>query len=503
MTGTDNGGAGRLLDSIREALAGCPDPGTRPRISVDRWNGFSAEERSAYYDVGIAAIRRLTGYREVADQLRALGQLGYEPAVPVLTGLRNDFPVEPVRIAAAHALFSIGTGDARDALRAGIDDCEDFDRFMALKVMFTDEGTSWDNVGWLFSGDRLSTASGVTVAGDALRFLSPASFSAGGDDRWHLDELRDLLSRDRRWLDLCVSLRDHADLGPAAREALEFADPAVTGTALDAAATARAARPQTPAPRLAAGTLVERYQHGDHHGVWRELGAVDPLDSAWRAEAEQVADLTMRRVRRNAERLIAALAARGWPVTAEKALPGPADDIEDRLQRLERLTGTAVPPALSAFWRVVGPIDLVPREQWDIPFPAGVPEELSVADPLEVLGLSEAWFDVEEWQENLARLHPEIAGPLEVSISADYLHKANISGGGPYCVWLPYAGADPLVRQEEHALSFTDYLRLAFASKGFTRASEVQERLNRSPAPGQPANVSTWLASVEYEQLDF
>lgn len=504
---TGNGGAdeidgGRLLDSIRDALAGCPDLGARPRISIDQWTGLSAEKKRAYYDVGIAAIRRLTGYREVADQLRALGQLGYEPAVPVLTGLRNDFPVEPVRIAAAHALFSIGTSEARDALRAGIDDCDHFDRFMAVKVMFTDEGTSWDNAGWIFHGDRLSTASGLAAAGDALRFLSPAGFSAEGD-RWHLDELRDLLSRDQRWLDLCVSLRDHAGLGLAARQALEYADPAVTGPALDAAAAARAARPRPPAPSLVAGALAERYQRGDYRGVWQELSAVDFLDSAWRAEAEQVAGLTMRRVRRNAERLVAALIARGWPVTAEKALPGPAADTEERLQQLERLTGTAVPPVLSAFWRVVGPIDLVPRERWDAPFPAGIPEALAVADPLEVIDLSEAWFGVEEWQENLTRLHPEIAGPLEVIISADYLHKANISGGGPYSVWLPCAGADPLVRGEEHALSFTDYLRLAFASKGFVRACEEQERLSRNPARDQSANVGGWLASVEYEQLDF
>jgi hypothetical protein len=208
-------------------------------------------------------------------------------------------------------------------------------------------------------------------------------------------------------------------------------------------------------------------------------------------------------VRGNAERLVAALIARGWPVTAEQALPGPAPGIEDRLRRLEHLTGTAVPPALSAFWRVVGPVDLVPRDYWEAPFPDGVPEELAVADPLEVIDLSEAWFGVEEWQKERDRLHPEIAGPLEVIISADYLHKANISGGSPYSAWLPCTGADPLVREEEHALSFTGYLRLAFAGKGFVRAREEQERLNRSPARDQSADIGSWLAGVEYEQLDF
>lgn len=59
----------------------------------------------------------------------------------MLTGLREECLVEPIRIAAAHALFSIGTSQARAALRAGIDGCEHFDRFMAVKTMFTDGGT--------------------------------------------------------------------------------------------------------------------------------------------------------------------------------------------------------------------------------------------------------------------------------------------------------------------------------------------------------------------------
>jgi hypothetical protein len=205
----------------------------------------------------------------------------------------------------------------------------------------------------------------------------------------------------------------------SARQALKYADPAVTGPALDAAAAARAAQGRPRAPRLAAGSLIQRYQRGDCRGVWQDLGAVDPLDARWRAEAEQVAVMTMQWVRRTAEQLVTALIARGWPVTAEKALPGPAPDIEERLQQLEHLTGTAVPPALAAFWRVVGRMDLVPRELWDVSFPDGVPEGLAAADPLEVIDLSEAWFGVKEWQERSARLHPEIIGPLRVIISAD------------------------------------------------------------------------------------
>jgi hypothetical protein len=499
---TDEADGARLLASAVEALASWPDLSMHARVSVDQWNGFSVDEKQAYQDIGIAAIRRVPDYRTVADQLRALGRLGYEPAVATLAGLWERCPVEPVRIAAGHALFSIGTSEARALLRDGVHDHDHIARFMALKTMLTDEGVHWDNVGWLFSDDRLATASGQAAAAEALNFLSPSSFSRSGAN-WRIDEVRDLLSRDRRWLDLCVGLRDHASLGRQAREALQYADPAVTSPALDAAAAAKAAQPRPRAPRLAAGSLVERYQQGDHQGVWQELGAVDQLDGTWRAEAEHVAVLTMQRVRRNAERLVTALIARGWPVTVEKALPGPASDVDERLGRLEQITAAPVPPALAAYWRVVGRVDLVPRELWDAPFPVGVPEVLAAADPLEILDPTEAWFSVEEWQDRSAGLHPEIAGPLQLDISADYLHKANISGGAPYSVWLPCTGADPLVREEEHHLSFTDYLRRAFASKGFLRTDRQEYWLNHGASRDQLAAATDWLAGVECKQVDF
>lgn len=284
---------------------------------------------------------------------------------------------------------------------------------------------------------------------------------------------------------------------------LRYADPAVTGPALDAARAVRAAQPRPVAPQLRAGELVARYENGDHCGVWRDLGAVGRLDGPWRAETERMAVLTMERVRRNALNLTAALIARGWPVSLEKALPGPAPDVEVRLRQLEQATGSAAPPTLAAYWRIVGTIDLVPRGTWDALFPPDVPEQLTVADPLEVIDLTAAWFSVEEWQEQSAELHPEIVGPLKMMIAADYLHKANISGGAPYSVWLPYAGADPIIRYEEHHLTFTDYLRRAFTGNGFLRLDRREEWLARGVTRDSLAELDSWLESVEYEHTDF
>jgi hypothetical protein len=501
-TGPDEHGGEQVLQSLQAALAAWPDLGTTERLSIEQWSNLTADEAKAYQDVGITAVRSVTDWRAVAEQVRTLGQLRYEPAVPTLIGLWEHCPIHPVVMPAGHALFAIGTIEARDVLRKGLHDNDHLGRFLALKVMFSDEGTAWDNVSPLFADECLAARSGQIAAVEALALLSPHMFSASGP-QWHSDELRDLVSQDRRWLDLCIGLLHHEILGDQAREVLKHADPAVTGPALDAARAVRTARPLPAARPLRAGDLVARYEAGDHRGVWSELGAVSHLDGPWRAEAEQVAALTMERVRRNAESLAAALIARGWPVTMKQALPGPARDVESRLTRLEQATGSAAPPALAAYWRIVGTIDLVPRDTWNAPFPPGAPERLTVADPLEICDLSDSWFSVEEWQDEAEELHPELAGPLELAFAADYLHKANISGGAPYSVWLPHAGADPLVRDEEHHVSFTDYLRCAFAGKGFLRLHEEDEWLANGVTPDQLAELNGWLASVEYEHTDF
>ena len=76
------------------------------------------------------------------------------------------------------------------------------------------------------------------------------------------------------------------------------------------------------------------------------------------------------------------------------------------------------------------------------------------------------WFSVEQWQERSAKLHPEIAGPLEVVIAADYLRRA-------------------------------------FAGKGFLRLDRQNEWVARGLTRDRLAELTGWLASVEYEYVDF
>jgi hypothetical protein len=51
--------------------------------------------------------------------------------------------------------------------------------------------------------------------------------------------------------------------------------------------------------------------------------------------------------------------------------------------------------------------------------------------------------------------------------------------------------------------SFTESLRLAFEGKGFLLVGQQQERVNYGVDRDQHTGASDWLASVEYEQVDF
>lgn len=92
------------MDSVRGALLGCPDLGSRLYGKAGHWNGLGAAEKRVFWDVGVTGLRRFAGCRVVAGQLRALGQLRYDPAVDMLVGLREECPVVPIQVAAAYVL---------------------------------------------------------------------------------------------------------------------------------------------------------------------------------------------------------------------------------------------------------------------------------------------------------------------------------------------------------------------------------------------------------------
>lgn len=406
--------------------------------------------------------------------------------VPALIELWQHSPDHWAMVKAGHALKDIGTPEARAALRARIDDDEYICAYLGVRSLITNEGSAWDNMSWLFSEERLATV-GLGAAWQALAQL----FCDSGDG-----PESDLVSTDRRWLDLCVSLRDHPELAPVAREALRLADPAVTRPALDAAAEARKEQARR-APALVRGSLLGRYRRGEHLEVWDELAAVVPLSDAWRDEANQVAAVTMERVRDNAERLALALEDRGWPVPA-LSVADPDPDTEQHLEELERRLGLPVPPALAAFWRMTGNLSFVPDSDDGrslVVLPDGIPGGLLYLDPLEAHGGGDLGYELENWLDEQEGAHPE-AALLEFDICRDWPLKLGYSGS-TYSVSLPFAGADPVV-PDGRGLRFTDYLRRGFANKGF-----LADYTTLTCDDEEKATVADWLANVGFVPVEF
>jgi hypothetical protein len=276
-------------------------------------------------------------------------------------------------------------------------------------------------------------------------------------------------------MDLCIRLRHNGHLGQLARDVLRYADPAQVRQAL---ANAR----QRESPRVitwrsaAPGDLVARYRRGEHEAVWRELRAHEAISGALREEALALASETMQRVARSVDVIAQRLAARGWKALSGALRAAPRAEDVQVLASVESVTGAPLPPSLRGFWEVVGGIDFI----WDYNDNDEAPDfgvglALAQMDPLSIEPAMAAPHFFEEWQEGRSSIDADLDEPCTLHLAPDWLHKANLSGGEPYGIELPFLGADPVLVGEEHALPFVDYLRLALRWGGFPRLERHAE----------------------------
>jgi hypothetical protein len=201
---------------------------------------------------------------------------------------------------------------------------------------------------------------------------------------------------------------------------------------------------------------LERYQNGEYEQVWKELQVLEAnvRQQPYLSQAQAVATETMRRVRRNCERIISRLQRLGYvfgtfPDGTRRSyraapLTPPSDRMRADREELESEAGS-LPLSLTTFWQEVGAVDLVGMHpSW----PDGL-------DPLVV--------DPPEGP--LSDLFDEGEG-IFVALAPDDLHKDNVSGGDPYGLQLPNPSADFLFMYERHDLLFVPYLRLAILHWG-------------------------------------
>jgi hypothetical protein len=209
---------------------------------------------------------------------------------------------------------------------------------------------------------------------------------------------------------------------------------------------------------------LERYRNGEYEQVWNDLQALGPTvrHEPHYSQGCEVASETMRRVRRNCERLVSRLRALGYvfgtfpdgsrrSYSVEPLLP-PSDAMRTDCAELVEQAGP-LPLSLLAFWQEVGAVDLVGMHP---AWPEGL--DPLVVDPPE--GAISFLFDEEE-DEGEAGGSMRFAG-----LAPDDLHKDNVSGGDPYGVRLPDPSADFMFLYERHGLLFVPYLRLAILHWG-------------------------------------
>jgi hypothetical protein len=462
-----------LLDTLKKSVLFSEDFPRRNRYSHAERARLGEEEHARSREPGLIAIRRVKNAWDLADDINQLGKAKCAAAVPLLTELWADCALQPVRNAAGHALRAIGTPDARQALLDLIEDSDHLSVYLAVAAVFDeDAATAFKRFSHYFEPDRVAQPGGTVIPDAVLATFAPSSFAAGRKGgltpQWTDSCAPSWLRKDQRWLKLCIALRHDKQLGHTARTVLRYADPDLVRPALQEAQTREGPRIVRPVTR-AVGDLPARYLRGEHVAVWNELRSHEALGGELLEEARAVAKETMMRVSRNADRLGARLAASGWRPLYSELRTRPRTEDREVIRRIEQFAGASLPVSLRAFWEIVGGINFVwDYESGDAPN-LGVDLPMDEMDPLCVDALGVVTHLFEEWEEQRAGVDPELADPLNLDLAPDYLHKANISGGGPYGIELPFLGADPIFANEAHELPFVDYLRLCFRWAGFPR----------------------------------
>lgn len=462
-----------MLRELQEAISFEPRlPKTAERKAEER-TSRSKRARPTSPEERAEIEADATFYGPLGKMIRKLGDARYEPAIPLLARIWREHTPRRLRIEAGHALFAMKTDEARRALESMIEDDDHLSCFLGVRAVFErDPDRAYDYFERRFFSDGAGPAA---VAWQALDMFVPSteSYVEGKRvPRWTEARAPAWLKQDPRWLDLCARLRRHETFGDIARSVLRHAEPD------DAAAALRRVRLVEPAKSIErrskrVGNLLDRYKAGEFEAVWRDIRALGDIDGDLRAEVLAVAEEAMRRVARNADVLSERLHAAGWrPLFGQLRSPPSSGDVK-MFEKVEAISGGPLPPTLRAFWTVVGGIDWVWNYDCGEPLPdlcADTP--MDEMDPLCVHAASDIGYLLEEWEAQRDQPDPDLVDPFRLELAPDHWHKANISGGAPYSIILPFFGADPEFAYERHNLPFLDYLRLSFRWAGFPGLDE-------------------------------
>ncbi|HWB25640.1 MAG TPA: hypothetical protein VG738_09180 [Chitinophagaceae bacterium] len=151
----------------------------------------------------------------------------------------------------------------------------------------------------------------------------------------------------------------------------------------------------------------------------------------------------------------------------EKPLHSPLPNTDALLKQLDRAVKPFgyVPLSLKFFYKIVGGVNF----GWD--YNTNEDYIWNLADPVQIASLDAVIETVTDkyWvQEIKEYVDDEDFGVPFLDLSADYLHKDNISGGPAYALQITNRpGIDSKFLNEPNNTTFIDYLRICFYNCGF------------------------------------
>jgi hypothetical protein len=215
-------------------------------------------------------------------------------------------------------------------------------------------------------------------------------------------------------------------------------------------------------------TLLEQYKNGEMKEVYAEiqkLGQNAFLPEKF-PEIEAVLIETFERVAYNLEVIFTELKEIGY-IFSDRPFHKPLSNTEKLLEKLDNavIDYGYVPLSLKYFYKIVGGVDFA----WD--YEVAETFLWDMADPLQIHSLDEIVLYVTNkyWKEDVQYyIDDEEFGFAVLELSADDLHKDNVSGGSPYSLKItPKPSVDSDFVNEYHETTFINYLRICFDYCGF------------------------------------
>lgn len=216
-------------------------------------------------------------------------------------------------------------------------------------------------------------------------------------------------------------------------------------------------------------TLLEKYKNGEVKEVYAEIQKLgkDAFMPEKFSEVEAVLIETFERVAHNLEVIYSELKNINY-VFYDRPYHKPLPNTDKLLKKLDKAVKEFgfVPLSLKYFYKIVGGVDFA----WNYNKEKIVPWEL--ADPIQISSLDElvSYVTDEDWKEDILDYvnDEEDYGYAFLELSADDLHKDNISGGSPYSLKIEEVlTVDSDFVDEPHNTTFIDYLRICFDYCGF------------------------------------